>query len=214
MINSRKLEDLDADTEAKARQFLDECRKAGLKVLITSTFRDKEQQNALYAQGRTKPGYKVTNVKGGSSQHQFRNAFDIVVLDSKGKEDWDNEKAFKQAGAIGVACGLEWGGNWKGFVDMPHFQNMNGRTLADFKRLYPNGEAPPRQRRASDLTLEQAYSAPKELPKIDFDAELDKLLTPKYPQPGSKLIFPDVKIEEPKSKGIFEILSGFFKGKK
>lgn len=210
MINSRKLEDLDADTEAKARQLLDECAKQGIKLIITSTFRDKACQDDIYSQGRTKPGFKVTNVRGGSSLHQYRVAFDIAPLDENGKLDWKNTNAFKKIGEIGQSIGLEWGGSWKGFVDMPHFQNTKGRTLADFKRLYPNGEAPPRQRRQSDLVLEQAYQAPKELPVISLD------VTPvmiKVPPVNAKLQFPNPQVETVKPKSVIEILAGFFRRK-
>nr|WP_295770097.1 M15 family metallopeptidase [Rhodoferax sp.] len=37
------------------------------------------EQDALYAQGRTAPGNKVTNAKSGDSNHNFGIAFDIGV---------------------------------------------------------------------------------------------------------------------------------------
>ena len=37
------------------------CRAAGLNVLITNTVRDREYQEYLYQQGRTRPGNIVTN---------------------------------------------------------------------------------------------------------------------------------------------------------
>lgn len=41
------------------------------KVRITSTLRTWEEQEELYAQGRTKPGPKVTNAKAGDSVHNY-----------------------------------------------------------------------------------------------------------------------------------------------
>lgn len=63
MVNSRKIEDLHLIVAAKCRAFIAACAAHGIDVVITSTFRDAESQNALYAQGRTAPGKKVTNVR-------------------------------------------------------------------------------------------------------------------------------------------------------
>lgn len=46
-----------------------------------SGLRTYEEQNALYAQGRTAPGNKVTNAKGGFSNHNFGIAFDIGIFE-------------------------------------------------------------------------------------------------------------------------------------
>ena len=87
MINSRKLEDLNPVVEEKARDFLALCKAEGIEVIVTSTYRDAESQNALYAQGRTAPGRKVTNAKAGQSWHNWRVAFDVVPL-RNGKPVW------------------------------------------------------------------------------------------------------------------------------
>ena len=39
-----------------AGQLVDECNKQGLKIKIGETLRTVAEQDALYAQGRTKPG--------------------------------------------------------------------------------------------------------------------------------------------------------------
>ena len=132
MIDSRKIEDLHPKVADLCRAFIDACGKAGIKVMIFSTLRDAEYQNALYAKGRTAPGSIVTKAKGGQSIHQFACAFDFVPLDAKGKADWGNTKAYEACGKIAQQVGLEWGGTWK-FKDMPHCQFTNGLTLADFQ---------------------------------------------------------------------------------
>lgn len=132
MIDSRKIEDLHPKVADLCRAFIDACGKAGIKVMITSTYRDAEFQNALYAKGRTAPGAIVTKAKGGQSMHNWQVAFDFVPLDAKGKADWGNPKAFEACGKIAQSLGLEWGGTWK-FKDMPHCQFTNGLTLADFQ---------------------------------------------------------------------------------
>lgn len=132
MIDSRKIEDLNPKVADLCRAFIDACAQAGIKVMITSTYRDAEFQNALYAKGRTAPGAIVTKAKGGQSMHNWKCAFDFVPLDAKGKAEWGNPKAFEACGKIAQSLGLEWGGSWK-FKDMPHCQFTNGLTLADFQ---------------------------------------------------------------------------------
>jgi peptidoglycan L-alanyl-D-glutamate endopeptidase CwlK len=148
MINSRKIEDLHPRVQAMCKLFLQKCEEAGIDILVTSTYRDHESQNALYAQGRTKPGNKVTNAKGGESFHNWRVAFDVVPL-RHGKPVWgtsgngldldptddnkDDLELWQRVGKIGVECGLEWAGNWKTFKEFPHFQFTGGNNLKDFQ---------------------------------------------------------------------------------
>lgn len=136
MLNSRKIEDLNPVVAEKARDFLALCKVEGIDVIITSTYRDNESQNELYAQGRTKPGAKVTNAKAGQSFHNFRVAFDVVPL-RNGKPVWgttgEDLKLWQRLGEIGKRCGLEWAGEWRTFREFPHFQFTNGLSLADFQ---------------------------------------------------------------------------------
>lgn len=119
----------------KAQQLVRECEKQGLKIRVTSTVRTIARQDALYAQGRTAPGNIVTQVKGSAmgSYHQWGLAFDICIND--GGDAYDTAKLTK-AGKIGEKLGLEWGGSWTGFVDMPHFQLTYGYTTNDLKKAY------------------------------------------------------------------------------
>jgi peptidoglycan LD-endopeptidase CwlK len=132
MINSRSLTDLHPKVGMKALALINECKKHGIDVLITSTYRDAESQNALYAQGRTTPGKKVTNAKGGQSYHNWRVAFDFVPI-VHGKAQWDDIQLFTRVGNIGEKLGLEWAGRWIRFQELAHFQFTNGLLLADFQ---------------------------------------------------------------------------------
>lgn len=136
MINSRKLDDLLPAVEVLARAFIDRCKDEGIDILVTSTYRDHESQNALYAQGRTKPGKRVTNAKGGQSYHNWRVAFDVVPLRG-GKPVWgtsgEDGKLWQAIGEIGEEVGLEWAGRWKTFKEFPHFQYTGGLSLRDFQ---------------------------------------------------------------------------------
>jgi peptidoglycan L-alanyl-D-glutamate endopeptidase CwlK len=132
MINSRKIEDLHPYVAKLCRAFVAACKKDGIDILITSTWRDNESQNALYAQGRTKPGKKVTNAKAGQSFHNYKLAFDFVPI-VNGKAQWNDLATFKRAGAIGERLGLDWAGRWVSFKELAHLQWTGGLSLAQLR---------------------------------------------------------------------------------
>lgn len=145
--------------DLKAKAFAE----LGLKIVITECLRTAEEQAALYAQGRmnltqanilrakakmsalsaAQNKFTVTNASTiESSFHGYGLAFDIAVVDPTGriidwssKSDWnhDNINDWEQVGALGIALGLEWGGNWSSRPDMPHYQYTFGRTIAKLK---------------------------------------------------------------------------------
>lgn len=125
-----KIDLLKPIVKIKAQQLIDRCRDRGITLIITSTYRSNDEQNALYAQGRTKSGPIVTNAKGGESFHNWRVAFDVVEL-TDGIPNWHCD--WGKIGLIGESLGLEWAGRWKTFPDNPHFQYTSGYTLADFQ---------------------------------------------------------------------------------
>ena len=101
---------------------------------VTCGHRTKEKQNALYAQGRTMPGKKVTNVQWPNSMHNSSpsRAIDVIPY----PVDWDDIKrfyyfaGFVKSVAISLGVDLRWGGDWDGdtevddqrFNDLPHFE--------------------------------------------------------------------------------------------
>ncbi|MGI0658038.1 M15 family metallopeptidase [Pseudomonas aeruginosa] len=133
MKNSRSLDDLLPPVRARAQAFLAACKQEGIDILVTSTYRDLESQAALYAQGRTAPGKRVTNAKPGQSYHNWRVAFDVVPL-RDGKAVWNTTgadgKLWERIGQLGEAVGLEWAGRWKTFREYAHFQYTGGLSLA------------------------------------------------------------------------------------
>jgi peptidoglycan L-alanyl-D-glutamate endopeptidase CwlK len=133
MINSRNLDDLLPQVKIKVEQFIQACKDKGIDILVTSTYRDMESQDALYEQGRTTQGRIVTNARGGDSYHNWRCAVDVVPIIG-GKPDWDgSHPTWQQIGEIGEECGLEWAGRWKSFRELAHFQYTGGLTLAQLK---------------------------------------------------------------------------------
>lgn len=123
---SRKLEDLELETEGLARKYLAACSSAGLDVLVTCTLRTMDEQSALYAEGRTRPGQIVTWAKAGESPHNFGLAFDVVGLRNS-KPVWEaGDPLWTQLGSIASAVGLDWGGLFeRGKIDKPHMQRPN-----------------------------------------------------------------------------------------
>lgn len=103
-----------------ARALIESAAAIGIAIKVISGTRSYDEQNALYEQGRSKPGRIVTNARGGYSNHNFGIAFDIGVFESG--RYLDESPAYKAVGAIGMKLGLEWGGNWKTIQDEPHFQ--------------------------------------------------------------------------------------------
>jgi peptidoglycan LD-endopeptidase CwlK len=103
-----------------ARALYHQARAQGITIEVISGLRTWAEQDALYAKGRTAPGTKVTNARGGHSNHNFGIAFDIGVFD--GRRYLPRSGMYKAVGALGVGLGLEWGGDWHTFVDQPHFQ--------------------------------------------------------------------------------------------
>jgi peptidoglycan L-alanyl-D-glutamate endopeptidase CwlK len=138
---SREIRDLSPAMQVLYNRFNDRCRRdqdlarAGVTVLLICTYRSDEEQEELYAQGRTKPGAIVTRAKPGKSKHNARlptgepaaEAFDVVPL-RHGRPVWGTEgedgELWQKVGAHGVAVGLKWYGSPDAaFREFPHFQN-------------------------------------------------------------------------------------------
>jgi peptidoglycan LD-endopeptidase CwlK len=132
MINSRNIDDLLPEVKVMIQSFIDLCRKNGIDVIITSTYRDHASQTALYNQGRTTPGKKVTNAKAGESYHNYRCAADFAPI-VNGKINWNDTALFTKCGKFAEQCGLEWAGNWKSFKELAHVQYTGGLTTKDLK---------------------------------------------------------------------------------
>lgn len=130
-----------------ARALVQKAAAAGISIRVISGLRSYEQQAALYAQGRTAPGNKVTNARAGYSNHNFGIAFDVGVFE--GNKYLPDSPKYKAVGALGMDLGLEWGGNWKTIVDQPHFQlrpawaadESEQQMLAELRSRKDRGEA-------------------------------------------------------------------------
>ena len=134
----RKLEELHPKLISLLYALKEECKKEGLKIGIGECVRTAAEQDELYARGRTKAGSIVTYAKGESfsSMHQWGVAFDFYRNDGKGLYE-NGDGFFERVGKIGKRLGLEWGGDWKSIVDLPHFQLPDwGSTPRELKSVY------------------------------------------------------------------------------
>lgn len=128
---------------------------------ITFTLRTFEEQNNLYAIGRTKlfdsKGNRlgiVTKAKGGQSYHNYGLALDICLIKDTNKDgkpdttsyedtidfDKDGKSDWMEVVEIFKNNGWEWGGSWKGLVDKPHFQKTFGNHWKQLLSKYNSGD--------------------------------------------------------------------------
>ena len=132
--SDKRVQSLHPAIRMKATNFIKDANVSSGNTLIRMAqgFRTYAEQNALYAKGRTTSGAKVTNAKGGFSNHNFGLAFDIVGI-TNGKVDYNLN--WKSISTIGKSNGFNWGGDWKSFKDKPHFENMFGNSLKNLRAL-------------------------------------------------------------------------------
>ncbi len=103
-----------------ARTLVHKAAEAGITIKIISGTRTFEEQDELFAQGRTKPGKIVTNARGGFSNHNFGLAFDVGIFE--GGNYIEESPRYKTVGQLGKSLGFAWGGDWKSIQDEPHFE--------------------------------------------------------------------------------------------
>ncbi|MEF2968873.1 M15 family metallopeptidase [Paenibacillus sp. M1] len=129
-----KLSGLHPVVRQAAERLIERSFARGVPILITQGLRTIAEQDALYAQGRTKPGQIVTNARGGYSNHNFGVAIDFCLLMPDGKNvSWTVGKDWMGVVEIAKSLGFEWGGDWKSFKDYPHFEMCFGLTTAQYR---------------------------------------------------------------------------------
>lgn len=121
------MDDLREPFRSLAKQWLAQCEAEGLDVLVYCTLRTPAEQDALYAQGRTKPGPIVTYARAGQSAHNAGLALDFVPL-AGGKPLWKGGEHWIRPIAIAESLGLESASRWLKFKEMPHIQLKDWRS--------------------------------------------------------------------------------------
>jgi peptidoglycan LD-endopeptidase CwlK len=133
--SERNIKTLNQKVQPLARKLIETAVAQGINVKVIAGLRTYAEQDALYAQGRTKPGQIVTKAKGGQSNHNFGVALDVGIFTVDGKKYLGESPDYAKVGVIGESLGLSWGGRWN-FVDEPHFELTEGRSLAQLKAAY------------------------------------------------------------------------------
>lgn len=143
----RNISGLHIKAQELARIFMKEAIAASPhSVRIISGTRSYAEQNELFKKGRFgNPPPKVTNARGGGSNHNFCIAWDIGLFNASGKyltgATNAEQKAYRDIGKAVTLGKLEWGGNWTSFVDIPHYQVATGMQTSDVRALFEAGKA-------------------------------------------------------------------------
>ncbi|GAA4760872.1 MULTISPECIES: M15 family metallopeptidase [Flavobacterium] len=141
-----RIQKLHPSVREEITKIINECNVSltdKAQVRITQGLRSFKEQNDLYVLGRTKPGKKVTNAKAGKSIHNYGFAVDIcLIIDGKtaswdAAKDWDNDTIadWYECVKIFAKYGWDWGGNWKTFKDLPHFEKKGFSDWRELKKL-------------------------------------------------------------------------------
>lgn len=117
------------------------------KIGIAQGMRSFEEQEALYAKGRTDlSGPIVTNARPGLSYHCYGLAFDAAFIGADPyleKEPADMKRdLWKLYGEVGQSHGLRWGGSFRlanGSNDLPHLERSFGLSIAECLEMHSRG---------------------------------------------------------------------------
>ncbi|MDL4841175.1 M15 family metallopeptidase [Aquibacillus rhizosphaerae] len=126
----------------KKNTLITKAANKNISIVITDGFRTIEEQNAIYARGRTTDGTIVTNAEGGESFHNYGLAIDFALQLGNGDVIWDlaydgnenGEADWMEVVEIAKDLGFEWGGDWARFQDYPHLQMNFGLSIRELQR--------------------------------------------------------------------------------
>jgi peptidoglycan L-alanyl-D-glutamate endopeptidase CwlK len=137
--SENRLKKVHPELAGRVRTLIEHLAANGMQVEVVQGLRTFAEQDALFAQGRTKPGQVVTRAKGGQSNHNYGLAVDLCPFTPDGKPNWNAPNTMWMAiGAEAEKLGLEWGGSWKKFIDKPHVQ-LPGLTIKQCSALHSKG---------------------------------------------------------------------------
>jgi len=120
-----KLDNVHPLLAAKARKILEIAKGEGFDLRVVQGLRTFAEQDALF---RQRP--RVTRARGGQSYHNYGLAVDFGFF-VNGKYDGNDLSLYKRIEAWATTVGLEWGGNWKSFKDLPHVQLPNAPKTSE-----------------------------------------------------------------------------------
>ncbi|SHJ45418.1 peptidoglycan L-alanyl-D-glutamate endopeptidase CwlK [Aquimarina spongiae] len=135
-VSEERIKKLHPAVQAKARKFLNLAAKEGIYLRVTDGIRTFAEQEAIYAQGRTKPGEIVTDARGGQSYHNYGLAIDVVPM-VNGQPNYDDD--YIRISQIGKSLGFTWGGHFRR-TDKPHFHLSFGFRIAELQNKVSKNE--------------------------------------------------------------------------
>lgn len=136
--SENRLKKVHPELASRIRAVAATLAQAGINIEVVQGLRTFAEQDELFKQGRTKPGLVVTHAKGGQSNHNYGLAVDVVPF-VDGKPNWNAPNSVWVAiGHEGGKLGLEWGGDWKKFIDKPHLQ-LPGLSIKQCFALFKKG---------------------------------------------------------------------------
>jgi peptidoglycan L-alanyl-D-glutamate endopeptidase CwlK len=151
-ITVSRIQQLHPVVAGEVMELYEKLLKKGIGIRIVQGFRTFAEQDALYAQGRTKPGNKVTNARSGQSYHNYGLAIDFCLLtdtNSDGKKEisWDttidlnNDQLsdWMQVVDLFKKSGWKWGGDFKSIKDKPHLEKAFGLSFVTLGSTSNNG---------------------------------------------------------------------------
>jgi peptidoglycan L-alanyl-D-glutamate endopeptidase CwlK len=143
-LNAQKLAQLHPVFAVRVSALLADMEVQGIPVLVTQGLRTWAEQDALYAQGRTKPGQIITKAPGGHSQHNFGLAVDLCPDDvcRDGLQlDWNvTHPVWRKLIELAPTHQLAAGAKWRTFPDNPHFYPVEiPATTEKLRELYTHG---------------------------------------------------------------------------
>ena len=110
--SERLIASLHLPAQRSARGFLARVRAAGIDARLVSGTRSYGEQNMLFRRGRFEGGAYIP----------------------------DDPEPYRRAAKMGLTQGLEWGGSWKTFPDLPHYQLAIPFSVAQTRGRFEAGE--------------------------------------------------------------------------
>jgi len=135
--SERAIRTLHPAAQRGARQLLIAVRAAGFDCRVLSGTRSYAEQDALYRRGRfgnTSP--RVTNARGGQSNHNFGIAWDIGLFEGGGY--LTDDTPYARVSSLRPAA-VDWGGDWTTFRDPPHYQLRLPLSVAQIRDQFEAG---------------------------------------------------------------------------
>lgn len=123
-FSQRSLNNLKGIHPNMVRLMNEAIKTAPIDFVITEGVRTAQRQQELFKQGRS----KCDGIKKKSNHQVKSDGFGYAVDLYPLPVDYNNKQAFKTlAGHIKQVANrlnikISWGGDWKSFVDMPHYE--------------------------------------------------------------------------------------------